>query len=69
MTLTQQAPDRAVARDLTDRLGEALRRYRYGLIRPLWADLKEETREWWRGEASFFVLRLADVGLKVEIAP
>ena len=59
----------ATGRDVTDRLGEALRRYRHGLVRPLWADLPEEEREGWRSTAAAFATtQLRDVGLKLEIS-
>ena len=57
-------------RDITDRLAEALRRYRHGLIRPLWADLPEEDRDGWRNmAASFRDTLLREVGLKLEVEP
>lgn len=55
-------------RDIDDRLGEALRRWRHGLVRPLWADLPEADKEGWRKEAALLrVTILKDVGLTVGI--
>jgi hypothetical protein len=55
-------------RSIDDRLGEALRRIRYGLMRPLWADMTESEREYWRTTAAGLrETTLKDVGLKVEI--
>lgn len=55
-------------RDIDDRLGEALRRWRHGLIRPLWRDMTDADKEGWRNAAaSWRVSILADVGLTVAI--
>jgi hypothetical protein len=38
-------------RSIDDLLGEALRRHRHGLIRPLWADMQEgPEKQAWRDE-------------------
>jgi hypothetical protein len=58
----------AEERSIDDRLGEALRRLRYGLIRQLWAEMEDIHREYWRRSASGWrETTLKDVGLKVEI--
>ena len=69
---TQPPPIGAASpeRDIDDRLGEALHRIRYGLIRPLWRDMTEESREGWRNIAqSVRMTTFKDVGLRIEIAP
>ena len=69
---TQPPPIGAASpeRDIDDRLGEALRRIRHGLIRPLWHDMTEESREGWRNIAqSVRMTTFKDVGLRIEIAP
>jgi hypothetical protein len=55
-------------RDLHDRLGEALRRWHFGQMRPLWTDTPEPYRAVWRAEAARLhnILRL--LGVKMEIA-
>lgn len=57
------------ARDIRDRIGEAVRRYVYGLVRPLWHDLPEEHREAWRREGDVLVRILGSVGIEPRIAP
>jgi hypothetical protein len=52
-------------RDLRDRLGEALRRHRHGLIRPLWADMNEPDREAYRRAADMFVRTANGVGIVI----
>lgn len=52
-------------RPFRDYLGEALRRERHGLMRPLWNDLEDRYREPWCRKADFIIARLdeADVSL------
>lgn len=38
-------------RQIEDLIGEALRRHRYGNIRPLWRDMQEKDRVPWRARA------------------
>jgi len=57
----------ATVRTLRDRLGETLRRYRHGLLRPLWADMTEPARESYRDLADQFVRIAASVGLRIAI--
>lgn len=67
-TTHHQPPPIGGPRDVDDRLGEALRRWRHGLIRPLWRDMTEADKEGWRNAAaSWRVSILADVGLTVGI--
>lgn len=47
-------PDRPVR----DVLGEAL-------VAPVWSNLPEETREFWRCEADFIIARLAEAGYRI----
>jgi hypothetical protein len=54
-------------RTLDDRLGEVLRRVHRGLALPLWADLEEHHKRYWRSEVKPFLTILASVGVKVEI--
>ena len=53
-------------RDLRDRLGEALRRARHGLMRPLWADMTVEQCEPWRAHADLLVEIARDVGVEIK---
>lgn len=52
-------------RSIPDRLGEALRVHRYGLIRPLWPDLDDANKEAWRAVAGRFIGIMRRRGLKV----
>ena len=53
-------------REPRDVLGEALRRWRYGLIRPLWADMPESRREIYRIDADKWIIaRLAEAGYRI----
>lgn len=61
---TEPAPIGAPVRDIDDRLAEALRRHRFGLTRPLWADMAEADRRAARQCARAFRQRLESVGLK-----
>jgi hypothetical protein len=47
-------------RPLRDRLGEAMRRARVGLVRPLWADLPEDAKEDYRLAADRLAGHLAN---------
>ena len=56
-------------RSIDDRHGEALRRIRHGLVRPLWHDMTEESREGWRNIAQSLRLTVfKDVGLDIKLA-
>lgn len=50
-------------RAIRDILAECMRRERYGLIRPLWADTDDETREEVRRRADHLLRILADYGV------
>ena len=54
-------------RSIEDRMGEALRVYRQGAIRPLWADAPEKLKEQWRGRACDLQLFMKRRGLKVVV--
>jgi hypothetical protein len=55
-------------RSIDDRLGEALRRIRHGLMRPLWADMDEADKEGWINlAASVRATVFKDVGIRIEI--
>lgn len=67
ITASQEAPPIG-GRSIDDRLGEAVRRYQCGLLRPLWADMDEGAKDSWRTAARMFRrTTLRDVGLKLEI--
>lgn len=55
-------------RPVRDRLGEALRRRRFGLVRPLWADQSADGRELWCGEADDFLRLASECGLEIKEA-
>lgn len=59
------APDAAPARTLEDRLGEALRRERHGLIMPLWENLPADRKQPWIERTVSFGTILQSCGLKV----
>lgn len=54
-------------RPLDDRLGEALRRVHRGLVLPLWCDLEEHHKRYWRSEVRPFLTLMQSCGLKVVI--
>lgn len=62
----EPAPIGAPTRDLTDRLAEFIRRFHHGLMRPLWADLPENERAYYRDQVPFVLDLLLSVGVKVE---
>ncbi len=54
-------------RSIEDRMGEALRISRLGLIRPVWADLGEVKKAEWRQAAVFVISAMELRGLKVVV--
>jgi hypothetical protein len=46
-------------RTIRDHLGEILRRWRFGEMRPLWPDMDDGRREEWRHQADH-LMRLAE---------
>jgi hypothetical protein len=58
--------DKTAERPVRDRVGEALRRWTVGALRPLWADAAESKREEWRGFADQFIRIAANCGVKIE---
>ncbi|RWO37295.1 MAG: hypothetical protein EOS11_28840 [Mesorhizobium sp.] len=50
-------------RSIRDILAECMRRERYGLVRPLWADMDDETQEEVRRRADHLIRILADYGV------
>lgn len=56
------------ARPLNDRVAEAMRRERLGLIRPLWADFPDDSKIDWLNRADHLirVLRELDVFVALE---
>lgn len=57
------------SRPLRDIEAEALRRERLGLMRPLWADMDEETREGWRLRADHFARIRDEITKDTQPAP
>jgi hypothetical protein len=56
-------------RSIDDRFGEALRRYHFGLVRPLWADMPADEKATWAGRAKRLREGLfAEVGLEFQAA-
>jgi hypothetical protein len=53
-------------REIRDILAECLRRERYGLIRPLWADVDHDAREEVRRRADHLIRILADYGVRFD---
>lgn len=51
--------------DLRDRVAEAVRRMLYGLIRPLWHDMKDIDRERWRERADALLRLFRSFGLTI----
>ncbi|TIN76754.1 hypothetical protein [Mesorhizobium sp.] len=52
-------------RAVRDILAECMRRERYGLIRPLWAEMDDETQEEVRWRADHLIRILADYGVQM----
>lgn len=55
-----------MTRPVRDILGEAIRRERLGLIRPLWADCLEDLREAYRRRADFILRLLSSDGVTLD---
>jgi hypothetical protein len=55
-------------RSLNDRVAEAMRRERLGLIRPLWADFSDDSKADWLNRADHLIrlLRELDVFVALE---
>lgn len=54
-------------RALNDRIAEAMRRERLGLIRPLWADWSEEDKADWLSRADHLIRNFRELGVFVAI--
>ncbi|TGT72931.1 hypothetical protein EN802_13715 [bacterium M00.F.Ca.ET.159.01.1.1] len=54
-----------MTREIRDVLAECLRRERYGLIRPLWADADDDAREEVRRRADHLTRLLSDYGVEL----
>ncbi|TIU02308.1 MAG: hypothetical protein E5W43_00755 [Mesorhizobium sp.] len=52
-----------MSREICDILAECMRRERYGLIRPLWADADDDSREEVRRRADHLMRLLSDYGV------
>lgn len=50
-------------RALNDRIAEAMRRERLGLIRPLWADWAEEDKADWLRRADHMLMLFKELGV------
>lgn len=55
-------------RDLRDRLGEALRRAKFGMIRPLWHDLHEHMKEQYREHADQLLISSRHCGVRIDLS-
>jgi hypothetical protein len=64
-SLKKHRPPMTEPRDMHDRLGEALRRWFHGLIRPLWRDMSPEQKQLWRDRAAAFEHLAHDVGIEL----
>ena len=53
-------------REVRDIVAECMRRERYGLIRPLWADADDDSREEVRRRADHLIRILADYGVRFD---
>ncbi|TJV51132.1 MAG: hypothetical protein E5Y01_16215 [Mesorhizobium sp.] len=62
-----------MSREIRDILAECMRRERYGLIRPLWADADDDSREEVRRRADHLMRLLSDYGVdlvrRVDVDP
>ena len=47
-------------------MGKMLRRWRHGLVRPLWEDLSEERKAPWIREGETFIAKAKEAGLRIE---
>ena len=56
-------------RGLEDRFAEALRRWRHGQIRPLWADASQGLKDQWLREVFVLLRLMKSLNLRVSIAP
>lgn len=54
-------------RSLADRIAEAMRRERLGLVRPLWADFAEEDKTDWLNRAEHLMRNCKELGVFVAI--
>lgn len=54
-------------RSLNDRIAEAMRRERLGLIRPLWADFPEGDKGDWLGRADHLLRLCNELGVFVAL--
>ena len=57
------------ANEIRDRVAEALRRARDGLIRPLWADMTEGQKNSWRIVADDFISVAHQCGIYFQKGP
>ena len=55
-------------RGLEDRFAEALRRWRHGQIRPLWADASQGLKDQWLREVGVLLRLMTSLDLTVSIA-
>jgi len=56
-----------MTRTSTDVMGELLRRFSKGPIRPLWADLTPERKAPWLNETRLFIAKAEAEGLIIEV--
>lgn len=52
---------------IRDRVGESLRRFRFGLIRPLWRDMQDADREGWMNAGDVLMRLFASFALRIDM--
>lgn len=60
-------PNNLGRRSLEDRIAEAMRRERLGLMRPLWADWPEDAKADWLGRAAQLQRLFIELGVDVRV--
>lgn len=55
-------------RTLDDRIAEAMRRERLGLVRPLWADWPERDKGEWLSRAAHLKRLFVELGIQIKLA-
>jgi len=56
-----------LSRTNVDVIAELLRRFRYGLTRPLWNDLSPDLKMMWLRDAELFIAKAEAEGLSIEV--
>lgn len=68
MTLANEKTTASRPRSLDDRIAEAMRRERLGLMRPLWADWPEADKAEWLSRAQHLRRLFLELGISIKIA-